>query len=384
MPHQPLYISFLLAKFSAGGAQSVMVNLANSMTQKGVQVDFVVADCEGPFFKQVSPAVNIIDLKTKKMTRSLFRLVTYLKNNRPDVLLATQKHTNIVACLIKFFPKISTRIILRPSSTPSISYQNGTIKDKIIYQIARICYPFADYYIGQSEGQSADFCSFYRVSKQKIKTIPNPIISKKMIELAEEKCEHAWLEEDSPILISIGRSCVAKDFKTLIKAFAIVRKEKACRLFILGDMESEGTAIYKELKELIKANHLEEDICFPGFVKNPFPYLRQADIYILSSIYEGLPGALIQAMALGCNVVATDCPNGPKEIIERGTSGILVPIRDYAALAKGMLYHLNYPTRPSYELSIFEEEYATQRYLAVIKNLLVKEEVKNLSTEIIN
>ena len=161
MTKQPPYIAFLLAKFSPGGAQSVMVNLANSIAKKGIRVDFVVADCEGPFFKQVSSAVNIIDLKTKKMSRSLFRLVTYLKNNQPAVLLATQKHTNIIACLTKFFPNITTKIILRASSTPSVSYQNGSIMDKIIFQIARIFYPFADFFIGQSEGLTADFCSFY-------------------------------------------------------------------------------------------------------------------------------------------------------------------------------------------------------------------------------
>ncbi len=369
MPKQNFHIAFFLAAFSQGGAQSVMVNLANSMAKKGLRIDFIAADCTGPFLNQVDSQVNIIDLKTKRMSRSLFGLVAYLKQAKPDILLSTQKHTNITACLTKFFLKTKTKIVLRESSTPSKSYEQCTIKNKIVYQIAKLFYPYADYFIGQSDGLSRDFMTFYNVLEEKLATIPNPIISKKIIELSEAPCDHPWFQEETPILMSIGRSCVAKDFATLIRAFSIVRKQKACRLIILGAMASENAAIFNNLKKLIKELGVAADISFPGFKDNPFPYLRKAKVYVLSSIYEGLPGALIQAMAMGCNVVATDCPNGPKEIIDRGESGILVPVKDFKKLAAGILHHLNNPMIPKYNLSVFEEDHAVQAYLSAFEKI---------------
>lgn len=369
MQKQELHVAFFLAGFSPGGAQSVMVNLANSMARRGLKIDFVAADCTGPFLSQVDPKVNIIDLKAKRMSRSLFGLITYLKKIKPDILLSTQKHTNITACLTKFFLKTKTKIVLRESSTPSKSYEKSNFKNKIVYQLAKIFYPYADSFIGQSNGLSVDFIAFYNVLEKKVITIPNPIISKKIVELSQEPCDHPWFQEEVPILMSIGRSCVAKDFATLIRAFSIVRKQRACRLIILGAMESENSAIFKALKKLIEELGLVGDISFPGFKRNPFPYLRNANVYILSSIYEGLPGALIQAMAMGCNVVATDCPNGPKEIIDRGMSGILVPVKDYNKLATGILYHLDNPMIPKYNLSVFEEDHAVQAYLSAFEKI---------------
>ena len=363
MEKKDLHITFLLAAFSVGGAQSVMVNLANNLANKGIKIDFLVADNSGPFSNKLDTRVNLIDLKTKRISRSLFAVTKYLKVVKPNILFCTQKHTNILACISKMLSRTPIKLVLRESSTPSVQYLNSTKKEKFIYQIAKLFYPIADYFIGQSIGLTNDCISFYRIPKNKIKSIVNPIISKKIFELSKETCDHPWINSNTPILISIGRICVAKDFETLIRAFSIVRKKKNCKLIILGNIEPKEIHLFERLKKLISQLGLEQEISFPGFQQNPFSYLTNTNVYVLSSVYEGLPGALIQAMALGCNVVSTDCPNGPREIISRGESGILVPVKDYEGLAKGILHHLSNPHIPKYDLSIYEEENATQEYL---------------------
>jgi glycosyltransferase involved in cell wall biosynthesis len=167
----------------------------------------------------------------------------------------------------------------------------------------------------------------------------NPVIDESIYRSSQEPVEHPWFSEDIPIVLAAGRMVPAKDYPTLLRAFRLVRDRHTARLVILGDGH-----LRPELESLVVELGLEDDVSMPGFDKNPFRYMARCRIYVLSSIFEGLGSALIQAMACGAPAIATDCPFGPAEIIvEPGRDGILVPPRDPAALAREIVRLLEHP-----------------------------------------
>jgi glycosyltransferase involved in cell wall biosynthesis len=168
---------------------------------------------------------------------------------------------------------------------------------------------------------------------EKIKVIYNPVITPELFARAEEPLDHPWFRPgEPPVVLGVGRLTQAKDFPTLIRAFALVRKERPARLMILGEGEERP-----KLEALVRELRLEEDVALPGFVDNPYKYMKRAAVFVLSSRWEGFGIVLVEAMALGTPVVATDCPSGPAEILENGKWGRLVPPGDPEALAKAIL-----------------------------------------------
>jgi glycosyltransferase involved in cell wall biosynthesis len=144
--------------------------------------------------------------------------------------------------------------------------------------------------------------------------------------------------EEQPVLLGVGRLVPQKDYTVLLRAFSRIRKSRPIRLIVLG----EGTE-RRRLERYAQRLGVRDDVDFPGFVKNPFPFMRRCTVYVLSSRFEGLPGALIQAMACGAPVVSTDCPSGPSEIIDSGSNGFLVPVGDDEKLAASIENLLDNP-----------------------------------------
>lgn len=167
----------------------------------------------------------------------------------------------------------------------------------------------------------------------KFRMIYNPIVDEDLFKKANEPISHPFFVDGNfPVVLAVGRLCVQKDFPTLLLAFALVRKELRCRLLILGDGEKR-----QELLDLAQKLGITEDLDMPGFVKNPYKYIKRASVFVLSSRWEGLPTVLAEAMACGCPVVSTDCPSGPAEILEGGKYGLLVPPGDPGKLAEAIL-----------------------------------------------
>ncbi len=167
----------------------------------------------------------------------------------------------------------------------------------------------------------------------KFRVIYNPIVDEELLRKAEEPVDHPFFGEGRPpVILAAGRLHVSKDFPTLLRAFSLVRREVPSRLLILGEGEKR-----RELEELAEELGIREDLDMPGFVKNPYKYMRRASVFVLSSQWEGLPTVLVEAMACGCPVVSTDCPSGPAEILQGGECGLLVPPRNAEELAAAIL-----------------------------------------------
>lgn len=328
-PDVALFVPLLLG----GGAERVMVDLAGGFAERGLEVDLVLGKAEGVYLPSVSRCVNIIDLSSSRTVTALPKLAQYLRHNRPKALMATLEHANVVALIAGLLTGHKTRLVIREANTPSASAKKARgVPAQSVVRLMRWLYPKADGIVAVSEGVAKDLSTAFAIPQEKVSVILNPVLTKRVFELAKAPAPHPWFNDNIPVILGVGRLTGQKDFPTLLRAFARVRSQRQARLFILGEGQDQGA-----LESLARELGVERDVCFAGFSDNPFAYMARASVYVLSSIYEGLPNALIQAMALGTPAVATDCPSGPKEVLEGGRYGELVPMQDCETMAAAIL-----------------------------------------------
>ncbi len=343
-------------------AKRVMVALASGFAAHSFTTDLVLAEARGPYLGQLAPEVNVVDLKSSGVAASLPRLVRYLRQHRPGALLATLNHASVVALLGRRLANVRTRTVIRESNM-LFPYKTPALRQRFLK--ASVRHPSASAHVAVSQGVADDLQKFVRLNPKRVHTIYNPVVVAGLLERARLTPEHPWFGTDTPgppVLLGVGRLAGQKDFGTLIRAFAAVRRVQAARLIILGEGERRV-----DLEALAAELGVAEGVSMPGFADNPFAFMARADLFVLSSRFEGLPGALIQAMACGCRVVSTDCPSGPAEIL-RGGLAPLVEVGNAEALAQAILETLNAPVRPELRARAldFSEETIIPQYLRVL------------------
>ena len=326
-------IAIFLRGLYGGGAEKVMLNLASGFVERGLNVDLVLARAAGPYMEQVPPKVRVVDLKAKWMPSSLPKLTSYLRRVHPTTLLAALHYPCEIAVLAKRLAGVSTRVIVSEHNT--LSQEAARIPQKSVQLsplAARLFYPWADGIIAVSQGVADDLAQITRLNPDRIPVIYNPIVLPELLTLAQEPVEHSWFKpNEPPVILGVGRLHPQKDFATLIRAFAEVRKTQQARLMILGEGPD-----WQALTNLISELGLTEDVALPGFVQNPYAYMAKASVFVLSSAWEGLGNVLVEAMAIGTPVISTNCESGPEEILAKGKYGALVPVGDSAAIAQAI------------------------------------------------
>lgn len=333
-------VALFLPTLRGGGAERVMVNLAHGFSQRGVHVDVVLAEADGVFLSRVPPGAQVFDLGVKSVYRAVPGLARYLRRRRPDALLSALTHANLVAVLGRLIAHVPVRTCVAVHSTLSVEVRETPgLKGRVIPGLASLLYRRADRVIAVSEGVADDLARCASLPREKIKVIYNPVVTPDLLARAEEPLDHPWFSDgEPPVVLSVGRLTAAKDHATLIRAFALVRRERVARLVILGEGNER-----RHLEALAGELGLGDDVALPGFVENPYTYMRRARVFVLSSRWEGLPTVLVEALAVGTPVVSTDCPSGPREILEGGRWGRLVPVGDVDALATAILVSLDEP-----------------------------------------
>jgi len=327
-------VAFFLPSLEGGGAERVVVNLIKEFIKREIKVELVLASAKGPYLSELPKEVRIIDLKSSRVIFSIPKLISYLREEKPDIFISSLSHANLVSIISKKIAKSKTKLFLREDNTLSLVFYNSkSFKTKVIPFLVKLLYSYADLVIAVSDGVKDDLIGFAKLSPDKIKVIYNPVITPELFQKAREPVSHTWFAPNSPpVILGVGRLTKQKDFPTLLKAFALVRKEIDSRLVILGEGEER-----KNLEKLAKELGIEEFLWMPGFVDNPYKYMSKASVFVLSSIYEGFGNVLVEALALGCPVISTDCPSGPSEILENGKYGKLVSVRKSEDLAKAIL-----------------------------------------------
>ncbi|WP_202223491.1 glycosyltransferase [Okeania sp. KiyG1] len=363
MPKNRPDIAIYLRLLSGGGAERVMVNLMQAFVERGLSVDLIMNTVDGPYLSQVPPEVRIVDLKSPRLLPGLPILAGYLRRERPIALLSGLHYNNEIALWAKALSFSSTRVVVSEHNTLSIHAQRKS-SDRWSPLLAKFFYPWADGIVAVGQGVAQDLATVTGLPSERIKVIYNPIITPQILANSQEPLENPWFKPgEPPVILGVGRLDPQKDFPTLIRAFTKVREVRPAKLMILG---SRGER--QRLNSLVRDLGLKEDVSFVGFVKNPYPYIKRAAVYVLSSAWEGLPSVLIEAIGLGIPVVSTNCPSGPEEILDNGKYGELVPVGNSQAMAEAILRVLSGQVKSvdSDWLEQFKLETVTQKYLDVL------------------
>ncbi len=339
----------LFSKFSPyGGVARIMVNLANALTAQGVAVDLLLAASGCPYPHQLDPRIRVIDLGTAHIYGALLPLARYLRRQRPDVLVASRYRASLVAVWSRYLafgprsgiPRVALRI---ESALSSSAGRRRGLRRWLYYSSIRRVYSQAAVILAVSHGVAEDFDEIAHPHNRQVHVVPNPVVTPQLMERAQESVDHPWFKVGGPpIILGVGRFTRRKDFATLVRAFAQVRKQGPCRLVLIGDGEERS-----RLEALAGRLGVADAVDFPGVTHNPYPYMARAQVLALSSRGgEGSPNVLKEAMALGLPVVSTDCMSGPCEILQGGRLGGLVPVGDASALAQALVDTLAAPPDP--------------------------------------
>jgi glycosyltransferase involved in cell wall biosynthesis len=397
-------IAFLIADLNVGGVQKTTLTLARALAEAGNQVDLLVLRAGGALRDQIAPAVRRVELPpaacwrgrlyalaadpaafvqllrpvliAKKVSATLPylpALVRYLRAERPDALISATPHLNLEAVWARRLAGTATRVLISERSAPSQKLpKSKNWRHRHLPALMRRTYPQADVVVAVSAALADDLAAVTGLPRSLIRTIYNPIVGPELFARAAEAVGHPWLQPGQPpVILGVGRLTDQKDFPTLLRAFARVRAKRAARLLILGGAKNEEKFQDRQAALLALAAELgiAGDVELPGFADNPIAYMARARVFVLSSRFEGLPGALIQALACACQVVSTDCPTGPAEILEQGRYGLLVPMGDDTAMAAAIEQALDAPLPTELlrrRAGEFSEERAVSSYLEAL------------------
>jgi glycosyltransferase involved in cell wall biosynthesis len=362
MPVRPL--SIFMPSLLGGGAERKASLLANGFARRGHAVDLLLARAEGPYLADISPDVRIIDFNKSGVAACLPQLSRYLRRSRPYALLSMLSHANVVALLANRLAGSPSHVVVcECSSVVECQRTYRRPRDRLVRTMMRLTYPWASKITTVSDAIVDELHAGIGIRREQMLSIPNPVVPSDLIAQSREPFECDLFGQGRPVLVAAGRLAPEKDFVTLIRALKLLRERRDAALVILG----EGPERPK-LESLAAELELCDHIRMPGFVGNPFPFMRAASVFVLSSRFEGMPGALVQAMACGTPVVSTDCRTGPREILDGGKWGTLVPVGDPAALAGGIAEVLDREEHPDVRerTDRYTEASSVDRYLQVL------------------
>lgn len=345
-----------------------MVTLANAFAVRGYKVDLVLASAQGHYLNDVNSAVRVIDLKAGRVVKALMPLVRYLREHRPDAMLSAMGHANVVSLMARMLARVPVRLVVSERNTIGVEHAKATgLMAHAVFKLVPMLYRRADGICTVSKEASADLARFASLAAERVTTIYNPFDLQRIDDLAQEAVDHSWFMSGAPpVVLAIGRLTEQKGFHQLVRAFTQLRQTHDARLMILGEgpLRSELQALAAE------CGLSSSEVQMPGFVGNPYAYLARCRLFVLSSQWEGLPGALIEAMACGAPTVSTNCPSGPHEILEGGRWGRLVPVGDVQSLAEAMAATLDTPLqrlpRVRERANDFEQGRAVDAYLKIL------------------
>ncbi|VAW44887.1 Glycosyltransferase [hydrothermal vent metagenome] len=326
-------IALLLPDLEMGGAQRVILMIAREFSKRGHRVELVLLSSTGPLLSDVSDSINVVDLSIRKfglgqigfLLYSVYRLARWLRENSPDVLMSTITGANLVALLARKNAHVSTRIVIREAVT--LKNINSVLRLKAM----RWLYPHADNIIALSSIIMAELVEKVGVSSSLVHCISNPVDADLVRKQALVQVDHPWLYDARlKVVISVGRLVLQKDYGTLLRAVALLPKEFSYRLIVIGDGPER-----ESLEKLSIELKIDDVVQFVGFDANPWRWMARADLFVLSSRWEGHPNVLLEALVLGIPVVATEydssvnkifseIPNYPSRVVEVGRPDILV------------------------------------------------------------
>ncbi len=339
--HDQRPLALLFATSGHSGVDRIVANLLPEFGRVEREFHLLTIGGHGPAVPGDLPG-NIRHIRLPVSTKRLVAppLMLYLLRHRPEALLTANHQLNRAALLARRLTRAPTRVTIRMGmSLTALGAEMKPRRRRALFRSMRRWYPLADAVITPSRGVGDDLMTLAGIAEDRLHIIRNPLIHPGFYARAAEPLSHPWYgNDDTPVILGVGSLEPRKDFPTLLRAFATVRKRQPARLIILGEGRER-----QALQALSETLGIAADVNLPGYEPNPYPHMRQAGVFVLSSRREGASAVIIEAMACGTPVVSTDCPSGPSEALDNGRYGRLVPVGDADAMAAAILATLDQP-----------------------------------------
>jgi glycosyltransferase involved in cell wall biosynthesis len=364
-------VAIYIHDFSPGGVERQSLVLASELQARGLDVVLVVHQMRGELVPLLPRGIPVVNLHSARTLQDIWRLRRFLLEERPDVFMANVDHNNIAAAMANALAGTGTKLVICQHNPLTAGF-HATVnwKHRVVPWFYRALSPRIDHAVAVSGGIAREL-SDIGFARAKVSTIFNAVIGDDFADRAKQPVHHPWLtRKDRPVFVSAGRLVEMKDHRNLLRAFAIHVRGRPSRLMLLGI-----GPMLDELRGLAGELGIADHVAFEGFVRNPLPYMRAADAFVLSSRSEGFGNVLVEAMGCGTRVVSTDCPHGPADILAQGEHGILVPPRDPNALAQALGRILDEgdrwpPSRLRDRAGAFSYQACADRYAALFGSLV--------------
>ncbi len=360
-------IAFYMHDLSGGGVERMRLALIAELRARGERVCLIVNSSAGPMRSLVPPDLTLIDLKVSGMLRAVAPLANVLRQLKPKFLVASLDHNNITALLAGLSARTNTRIVICQHNALSAERDMGW-RYRAVPWLYWLLQKSAARIIAVSYGVAGDLARTAGIAPARITTIYNPVIGRSRESNTHAEAPHPWLAPGGPqVCLFAGRLSEQKDPCLALRSFALLPRMRPAKLIMLG----EGP-LQPSLALLAEKLGIAEHVFFAGFQPNPLAWMERAACLLSTSRFEGLGNVLIEALACGTPVVATDCPYGPSEILDGGAFGELAPVGDAAALAACIRRTLDTP--PDRELlraraALFSAASCADAHLALFAGL---------------
>jgi glycosyltransferase involved in cell wall biosynthesis len=331
----PRRLSFFLPNLVAGGAERVALTQVEWFLEHGCEIDLVLARATGELLELLPKEVAVFDLKAKRLRKSILPLARYLRERQPDAIQAFMWPLTCYAVVARRLSGCKSRLILSDHTTLSLDNAHfGPSRRTALRHSVRRLYPLADARISVSSDAADDLSRLTGIDRQSLTVIYNPVSRPRQRAWPADDC---WSASGARLL-TVGKLKPVKNHRLLLEAFADLATKREAQLMIVGD-----GALADELMNQAAELGITDRLIMPGLVLDPWPYYASADLFVLSSDYEGYPVVLVEALLSGLNAVSTDCRSGPREILDGGRFGRVVPVGDAKSLAEAMAEALDRP-----------------------------------------
>jgi len=367
-------VFFVLHRPAGGGAERVMLDVFGALDRRRFAPELVFLKTDrGPYQEMWAEDMPVHNLQGQNSSTIVPRLAQLIRGRSPDVILSTLFKNNLVTIIAAKLSGQDVGVVLRQANNPTLAL-NQARNSVVAYAKKRIyalAYPHADHFVAISQGIKDDMVNSFRIPGDRISVIHNPVDIDRITRMARCGVMHPWLQAGSstPVLVAAGRLVEQKGLDVLLHAFAIAAQSTPARLIVLG-----RGVLRDQLLSLSGQLGVSDHVDFAGFQANPYSFMRNSQLFVLSSRWEGLGLVILEAMATGTPVVATDCPFGPGELVSDGETGLLVPVEDPEALARAITYALSNPdhaaamsARARQFVQGFDLVHVTKQYATVLE-----------------
>jgi len=336
-------ISLVITTLLTGGAERSVVNFANGLSQSGYAVEIVLGEKEGELLSDVDEEVEVVEVSSPGIGKigalSLIPgIMNYLMTNEPDVVISFMRHVNIATILSHRLSYSDSFLIV--SERNSLDYSKG-LKEELVTVTQKILYRSPELVVPNSDSIKKELVNELGLPDESIRTIYNPTIGPEFYNKTKEPVDHPWFNDsDINVILGVGSLIHQKGFDVLIESLKYI-DDDSIRLAIIG----EGP-LRNELEDKAANMDMEKRVSLLGHRSNPYSFMSNADVFVLSSRWEGLPNVVIEALTCGCPVIATNCPGGTNEILSDGEYGLLVPTEDPKAIGEAVEFVMESESEP--------------------------------------